>query len=184
MKPRDPARHDVAAAPAETKRAMPWRKAAGVGAGKGAAGASGAPATAAGALSRFTRRDRTTDSDSDGGTDSGTRGGRSGIPKVQPPFAGGGAGGGRGGESAPMRGPFSGIDLIMLIPAALAAWFGAGLFVSCAEEAGGRAAFYLWLMMGFWIVIISAKWPLLRLMRWAWVLAGLMAAASIPIGGG
>ncbi|MET7303759.1 hypothetical protein [Embleya sp. NPDC005575] len=72
----------------------------------------------------------------------------------------------------------------MLVPAGFAAYYGAGLLVSCSSQASFMAAFCLWLMMGFWVVIVSAKWPLLRLMRWAWVLAGLMAGASIPIGGG
>jgi hypothetical protein len=184
MKPRDPGKHNAPATPVQPARKKPWRKvtntasgasatAAAGGAGAGAsAGAGIAPAEAP---SWYSRRNRP----SAGGTDSGASGGGSGIPQVQPPFGGGG-----GGDAGPSRGPFSGIDLIMLIPAAIAAWYGAGMFVLCAEEAGGRAAFFLWLMMGFWIVIVSAKWPLLRLMRWAWVLAGLMAAASIPIGGG
>ncbi|MYW04562.1 hypothetical protein [Streptomyces sp. SID3343] len=186
MKPRDPGKHNAPATPVEPARKKPWRKVTKSGAAAGTAGVAGTGVAGAGASagagaapaeapSWYSRRNRP----SAGGADSGASGGGSGIPQVQPPYMGGG-----GGDAGPSRGPFSGIDLIMLIPAAIAAWYGAGMFVLCAHEAGGRAAFFLWLMMGFWIVIVSAKWPLLRLMRWAWVLAGLMAAASIPIGGG
>ena len=177
MKPRDPGRHGVPTAPAApAKRTAPWRKPA---AATGAAAASGEAGTApaGGIRSRFVRRDPSTGT----GADSPRNTGRSPASGDQaPPVVVNGASGGW----MPGFGMFGRLDLVMLIPAGIAAYYGAGLLVSCADEAGGRAAFALWLMMGFWIVIVSAKWPLLRLMRWAWVLAGLMAGASIPIGGG
>ncbi|MFI1384265.1 hypothetical protein [Embleya sp. NPDC020886] len=184
MKPRDPGRHNAPATPAESARKLPWRKSAkAAGPIAGAAGAGPAAETAGGStaasgLARFVRRGPAAAA-ADDAADSGTQGGSSGIPKVQPPFAGAAE-----GSAGPSRGPFGGTDLIMLVPAGFAAYYGAGLLVSCSSEANFMAAFCLWLMMGFWIVIVSAKWPLLRLMRWAWVLAGLMAGASIPIGGG
>jgi hypothetical protein len=180
MKPRDPGKLNAPAPAVEPARKKPWRKVTKSASGTAAAGAGGGASAGTGAApaespSWYSRRMRA----SAAGADSGASGGGSGIPQVQPPYPGGG-----GGDAGPSRGPFSGIDLIMLIPAAIAAWYGAQMFILCAHEAGFRASFFLWLMMGFWIVIVSAKWPLLRLMRWAWVLAGLMAAASIPIGGG
>ncbi|MFI6583227.1 hypothetical protein [Embleya sp. NPDC050493] len=187
MKPRDPGRLNAPATPVESARKLPWRKsakAAGPAAGAAAAGSAAETArgaTAASGLSRFVRRGPAAGAadDAAGAADSGTQGAGSGTPKVQPPFVGG-----ADGSVGPTRGPFGGTDLIMLVPAGFAAYYGAGLLVSCSSEANFMAAFCLWLMMGFWIVIVSAKWPLLRLMRWAWVLAGLMAGASIPIGGG
>ncbi|MFJ8747400.1 hypothetical protein ACIRL2_49720 [Embleya sp. NPDC127516] len=187
MKPRDPGRHNAPATPVESARKLPWRKPAkATGSGAGAAGAGAAAdaaSTSAGAsgLARFVRKGPAAGAgdDSTGPADSGTQGGSSGIPKVPAPFAGG-----TDGSTGSSFGPFTGTDLAMLIPAGFAAYYGAGLLVSCSSEAGFMAAFCLWLMMGFWIVIVSAKWPLMRLMRWAWVLAGLMAGASIPIGGG
>ncbi|MFE5326913.1 hypothetical protein ACFRCG_11045 [Embleya sp. NPDC056575] len=190
MKPRDPGRNNAPAAPptsAPPTRKPPWRrsaKAAGTGA-VGTAGALGAddaaPVAASGptsGLARFVRRGSAAGDQAGGSADSGTQGGTSDKPGVPPPFTGG-----PGGVVGPSR-PFSGTDLVMLVPTGLAAYYGAGLLVDCSHEAGFMAAFCLWLMAGFWIVIISAKWPLVRLMRWAWVLAGLMAGATIPIGGG
>lgn len=70
----------------------------------------------------------------------------------------------------------------MLFPAVLIAFFGSRVFLTCLEEAGKPAALCLWLMVGFWVALISMRWPSLRLLRWAWVLAGLIAAASVPGG--
>lgn len=173
MKPRDTGRHNTPTSPATpVKRTAPWRKPAAA-----AAGTAVGSGAADGVRSRFTRRDpiAKTGADSPRNTGSSPTAGDQAPPAVV---------NGTSGGWMPGLGMFGRLDLVMLIPAGIAAYYGAGLLVSCADEAGGRAAFALWLMMGFWIVIVSAKWPLLRLMRWAWVLAGLMAGASIPIGGG
>jgi hypothetical protein len=68
----------------------------------------------------------------------------------------------------------------MLIPGAAVAYYGGRLVQQCATEASGRTAFFLWLMIGFWVTLSTARWPAFRMLRWAWVLAGVLGAVWTP----
>ncbi|WP_436771890.1 hypothetical protein [Yinghuangia sp. YIM S09857] len=75
---------------------------------------------------------------------------------------------------------YTAVDYFMLIPGFAVAYYGGRLVQECAVEASGRAAFFLWLMIGFWITVATAKWPTFRVLRWSWVLAGVLGAVWTP----
>ncbi|MGA4541015.1 hypothetical protein ACPA54_13600 [Uniformispora flossi] len=92
--------------------------------------------------------------------------------RPEPPGSGGGWQWSGGGYTA--------VDYFMLIPGAAVAWYGGRLVEQCAAEASGRTAFFLWLMIAFWVTVATARWPAFRMLRWAWVLAGVLGAVWTP----
>ncbi|MEU8131961.1 hypothetical protein [Streptodolium elevatio] len=131
------------------------------------------------------------------GTD-GKQGAKSGERRRLPrQFLPGGAARGDGAEDGPNAGGtrpdipavrgggwnpagYTAVDYFMLIPGFAVAYYGGQLVQECAVEASGRAAFFLWLMIGFWITLATAKWPTFRVLRWSWVLAGVLGAVWTP----
>lgn len=95
---------------------------------------------------------------------------------------GGGSGsdqsGTRGGWSMP--GAYTAVDYFMMLPGFAVAYYGGQLVRDCAVEVNGMAAFALWLMIGFWVTLATARWPTFRMLRWAWVLAGVLGAIWTP----
>jgi hypothetical protein len=77
-------------------------------------------------------------------------------------------------------GGYTSVDYFMLLPGFAVAYFGGQLVRQCAVEAGGPAAIALWAMIGFWIVVGSARWSSLRVLRWSWALAGVLGAVWTP----
>jgi hypothetical protein len=120
--------------------------------------------------------------------DTGTPPGRGGLlgrapgPRGPEPAAPAPPGRPDPGSTFSVRPEWTAIDVAMLLPAALVVWFGAILLRSCAAEASGAAALCLWIMVAFWVTLLTARRPTLRMLRWGWVVAGLVAAASLPGG--
>ncbi|NUU26133.1 MAG: hypothetical protein HOV68_32225 [Streptomycetaceae bacterium] len=77
-------------------------------------------------------------------------------------------------------GGYTSVDYFMLLPGLVVAYFGGQLVRQCAVEAGGAAAIALWAMIGFWLVVGTARWPTFRVLRWSWALAGVLGAVWTP----
>lgn len=75
---------------------------------------------------------------------------------------------------------YSAVDYFMLVPGFAIAYYGGRLVQECAVETSGRTAFFLWLMIGFWVTLATARWPTFRVLRWSWVLAGVLGAVWTP----
>ncbi|MCF2526569.1 hypothetical protein [Yinghuangia soli] len=166
--------------PAGPRRVPPSRTTPGQGGGParrpGATG--GKPGTGGGSSERRrsprqflpggARRETDAGTDPQDGADGGTN------TRPGTPASGGGGGGGWTGLG------YTAVDYFMMLPGFAVAWYGGQLVQECAVEAGGKAAFALWFMIGFWVVLATARWPSFRMLRWAWVLAGVLGAFAVP----